>query len=47
MERGLTNYWGYNTLAYFAPESAMLRRIYRKTPSTIQNDGRRSPRRWH
>ena len=21
MERGLTNYWGYNTLAYFAPES--------------------------
>jgi glycogen operon protein len=22
LERGLTNYWGYNTLAYFAPESA-------------------------
>src|SRR5919108_721325 len=21
VERGLTNYWGYNTLAYFAPES--------------------------
>jgi isoamylase len=21
MERGLTNYWGYNTLSYFAPES--------------------------
>jgi len=23
-ERGLTNYWGYNTLAYFAPDSAYL-----------------------
>src|SRR5690606_36933341 len=24
MERGLRNYWGYNTLAYFAPENAYL-----------------------
>ena len=21
VERGLTNYWGYNTLAYFAPDA--------------------------
>ena len=24
LERGLTNYWGYNTLAYFAPDNAYL-----------------------
>ncbi|MGQ0699858.1 MAG: glycogen debranching protein GlgX [Panacagrimonas sp.] len=24
VDRGLTNYWGYNTLAYFAPDSAYL-----------------------
>ncbi|MGH8572691.1 MAG: glycogen debranching protein GlgX, partial [Gammaproteobacteria bacterium] len=24
LEKGLTNYWGYNTLAYFAPEPAYL-----------------------
>ncbi len=22
-ERGLTNYWGYNTLAFFAPETLL------------------------
>ncbi|PMX96959.1 alpha-amylase family glycosyl hydrolase, partial [Pseudomonas sp. GW460-13] len=24
LERGLRNYWGYNTMAYFAPEPAYL-----------------------
>lgn len=37
IERGLTNYWGYNTLAYFAPEPRYL-------PAGRPNDLRRAIR---
>lgn len=40
LERGLTNYWGYNTLAYFAPEPSYL-------ASDDHNEFRRSVRRLH
>ena len=29
VERGLRNYWGYNTIGFFAPEHALRRRTTR------------------
>ena len=40
LRRGLTNYWGYNTLGYFAPHAALQLRGQRRRP------GRASSRRW-
>ncbi|MDE2598149.1 MAG: glycogen debranching protein GlgX [Rhodocyclaceae bacterium] len=40
LERGLRNYWGYNTLSYFAPEPMYL-------PSEKLDDIRRAVRRFH
>ncbi len=37
--RGLTNYWGYNTIGYFAPHAA-----YALAPA--RRAGRASSRRW-
>jgi isoamylase len=40
LERGLRNYWGYNTLSYFAPEPAYL-------ASGMLDEMRRAVRRFH
>ncbi len=33
-EKGLQNYWGYNTLAFFAPASVTAARVSRRMPSS-------------
>ena len=46
VERGLTNYWGYNTLAFFAPERPLRgRRKPRRHGARVQADGARAARR--
>ena len=32
IEKGLKNYWGYNTLAFFAPEASTATRASPRTP---------------
>jgi glycogen operon protein len=45
-ERGLTNYWGYNSIAFFAPTSATRRRrAVRAAGVRVQDDGEEAPRR--
>ncbi len=46
VERGLTNYWGYNTLSYFAPDVRVLdvAAIARRR-ARVQDDGARAARR--
>ena len=41
LEKGLRNYWGYNTLAFFAPHAAYARRPVERSASRC-----RSSRRW-
>ena len=43
-ERGLTNYWGYNTLSYFAPE---LRFATDRDPQKTVNEFKRMVRQLH
>jgi pullulanase/glycogen debranching enzyme len=38
LDKNLVNYWGYNTIGFFAPRSA-LRRRRRQQPARIQGDG--------
>jgi isoamylase len=48
LEAGLTNYWGYNTVGFFAPEPPLLaRRIAARHRSRIQGDGQGVARRRH
>ncbi len=44
VERGLVNYWGYNTLGFFAPSGAMRRS---KRPATSSASSRRMVRNLH
>ena len=44
VERGLRNYWGYNTLGFFAPEPRY-RRPTRRAPSPSSSDGPGAARR--
>jgi len=46
VERKLSNYWGYNTLGFFAPEMRFkVARPIRRRAARIQDDGSRSARR--
>ena len=48
-ERGLTNYWGYNTIGYFAPHAGYSAAVRAGQPGRagrrVQGDGRRPARR--
>ena len=44
LERGLTNYWGYNSIGFFAPEPRYHGRS-RRRPARVPGDGRALPRR--
>ena len=40
VDRNLSNYWGYNSIGYFAPDSSLqLMRGHRRAGAGIQNDG--------
>ena len=40
IDRGLTNYWGYNSIGFFAPEGEILQqRHHRRTSNRVQADG--------
>ena len=48
LRRGLTNYWGYNSVGYFAPHAALqLQRVARRAGARVQGDGARAARRRH
>ena len=48
LERGLTNYWGYNTIGYFAPHAGYSAAVRAGRPGRpgrrVQGDGRRPAR---
>ena len=39
VERGLTNYWGYNTLGFFAPDIRYRRRRASRTSACASSSG--------
>ena len=46
IDRGLTNYWGYNTIGFFAPRSEIFQqRLDGRAGDGVQNDGAQSARR--
>ena len=48
LRRGLTNYWGYNTLGFFAPHAALQRLGQRRRAGhRVQDDGQGAARRRH
>ena len=41
VEQGLTNYWGYNSIAFFAPHVGLRHRRARPAGERVQVDGAR------